>query len=425
MKKNITFLAWVGVLILLVGCSIFSEQESTETPEPTPPPRLAGTSVPEDRSITSPVTLQIWLPPQFDPTNGTDEGSLLQARLDEFTERHPGVRVEVRIKALDGSASLIESLIAADAAAPLVLPDLVAFPTEGFQIAAARNLIYPLESYLSSENGEDWYSFAEEMSLYNGQIFGQPFAGDALVMAYRPVVVGDPPTTWDEVLQIGRVFSFPAAEERALYTLALYESRAGELYDEDGSLQLNPTFLESVFNFYQKAEEANVMPYLLTQYTTDELSWQAFMENRTQMNITWVTRYFNQAPEGISAAAIPTYDGVPFTLAAGWVWTLTGDDPDRHQQAVDLVEFLTEEEFLGLWTSAAGFLPPRPSSLAFWPQGSDQALASQILPSAAMIPDKSILDFLGNLLAQATIDILKQAATAGEATDTVMAGLGE
>ena len=425
MKKNITFLAWVGLLILLVGCSIFSEQESTETPEPTPPPRLEGTSVPEDRSITSTVTLQIWLPPQFDPTNGTDEGSLLQARLDEFAERHPGVRVEVRIKALDGPASLIESLIAADAAAPLVLPDLVALPTEGFQIAAARNLIYPLESYLSGENSEDWYSFAEEMSLYNGQIYGQPFAGDALVMAYRPVVVGDPPITWDEVLQNGRVFSFPAAEERALYTLAAYESRGGELYDEDGSLQLNPTFLESVFNFYQNAEEANVMPYLLTQYTTDELSWQAFMENRTQMNITWATRYFSQAPEGISAAAIPTYDGVPFTLATGWVWTLTGDDPDRHQQAVDLVEFLTEEEFLGLWTSAAGFLPPRPSSLSFWPQGSDQALASQILPSAAMIPDKSILDFLGNLLAQATIDILKQAATAEEAAATVMAGLGE
>jgi ABC-type glycerol-3-phosphate transport system substrate-binding protein len=263
------------------------------------------------------------------------------------------------------------------------------------------------------------------MSLYNGQIFGQPFAGDALVMAYRPVVVGDPPTTWDEVLQSGRVFAFPAAEERALYTLALYESRGGELYDEDGRLQLSQTFLESVFNFYQKAEEANVMPYLLTQYTTDELSWQAFMENRTQMNITWATRYFSRAPEGISAAAIPTYDGVPFTLATGWVWTLTGADPNRRQQAVDLLEFLTEEEFLGLWTSAAGFLPPRPSSLAFWPQGSDQALASQILPSASLIPDESLLDFLGNLLTQATIDILKQAATAEEATDTVIASLVE
>jgi ABC-type glycerol-3-phosphate transport system substrate-binding protein len=107
------------------------------------------------------------------------------------------------------------------------------------------------------------------------------------------------------------------------------------------------------------------------------------------------------------------------------VWGLSGYDSSRYQIAVDLAEFLTEGEFLGEWTLTAGFLPPRSSSVAIWPTDPDLAFASQILPSAMMLPEYSDYPGLGEALVQATIKIFNQEITPGEAVEEVLASLEE
>ena len=94
-------------------------------------PTLATTPVPATEPVytpSGPVILRIWLPPQFDPASGTPAGVLLQSRLDQFTAAHPEVKIEVRLKAEEGPGGLLEALSTAGAAAPLVLPDVVALP---------------------------------------------------------------------------------------------------------------------------------------------------------------------------------------------------------------------------------------------------------------------------------------------------------
>jgi ABC-type glycerol-3-phosphate transport system substrate-binding protein len=423
--KNKFFFNLVGMIILLIGCSSIP-QDITETPNPTIVfPTPVDTIAPDENLPSGPVTLTVWLPPDFDPNNGSEAGTLLKERLDEFSDRTPGVRVAFRIKDLDGQSSLLESLSAAYEAAPSALPDLVALPGVQMQFAASRNLIYPLESFSSGQEDEDWYDFARDLGRYQGERYGIPFAGDALVMAFHPMIIGDPPGSWEEVILNENVLAFPAADPNAYYTLALYQSLGGEFLDENGDPQLDPVLLESVLNFYLQAKNTEVMPDWLTQNNTDELSWGVFMKNQAQMAITWTTRFFDQTTGGINFTAIPTQDGTPFTIATGWVWSLTGKDQSRYQAAIDLSEYLTEGEFLGEWTLAAGYLPPRPSAIDVWPSGSDLALASKILPSAVLIPDQSIYNVLGELFSQATIKVLNQESTPAEAVDDILSYLGE
>jgi len=72
--------------------------------------------------------LILWLPPEFDPHSGTPAGDLLNERLDAFINAHPGLTIEVRIKAVNGPGGLLDSLATTSAAAPAAIPSLVALP---------------------------------------------------------------------------------------------------------------------------------------------------------------------------------------------------------------------------------------------------------------------------------------------------------
>jgi len=348
---------------------------------------------------------------------------LLKERLDDFSKRRPGVKVEVRIKNLEGPGSLLESLIATKEAAPLALPDLIALPGDQMQIAASENLIYPLARFLSGGESDDWYDFATDLGEYQGEQYGIPFAAQALVMAYHPIIVTDPPNTWQEVLQGNDILAFPAADPGADFTIALYQSLGGELLGDNGNLQLDRDLLEQVFDFYQQANAAGVMPDWLVEDTSDDLAWGGFMKNQAQMAITWTTRFFDPSAGGVNFTAIPTKDGTAFTYGSGWVWCLSGYDSSRYQTAVDLAESLVDSEFLGEWTLAVGYLPPRPSSLAVWPSDPESAFVHEILPTAILRSDINDYPSLGEAMAQVTIKVLNREITPGEAADEVLASI--
>ena len=82
------FLVLVLVL-MLTGCAQPTAPSVTASPEPAP--TLTATSPTAEEPIldtpSPPTYLRLWVPPEFDPANETRAGRLLQARLDEFTER--------------------------------------------------------------------------------------------------------------------------------------------------------------------------------------------------------------------------------------------------------------------------------------------------------------------------------------------------
>jgi ABC-type glycerol-3-phosphate transport system substrate-binding protein len=355
--------------------------------------------------------LRIWVPPQFDPESDTPAGNLLQDRLNEYSAQRPDVRIETRVKTSSGTGGLLDSLSSANAAAPLVVPDLILLPRASLEIAALKGLLFPYDGLTTTLDDSDWYPYAQELGQLQTSTFGLPFAGNALVSLYRPSEIETPPTDWLSALEAGHPLAFPAAEAEAFFPLAEYLSTGAQIQDADGRPLLESVPLTDLLTFFREAEAAGVMPFWLTQFTDDEQSWEAYTENQVDSVVTWTNRYLSTLPGDTAAAPIITQNGTPFTLANGWVWALSNPQTERHSLSVDLAEFLTDGSFLSAWTESAGYLPPRASALEGWSNVALRGLVSRIVQSARIIPPNDVMAAIGPALNQATVDILKQQST--------------
>jgi multiple sugar transport system substrate-binding protein len=381
-------------------------------------PSADSTSSPTSQSA-GPITLTIWLPPQFDPAGGDLPATMLLNRLNDFTEQHPQVLVEVRVKAEEGSGGLLDSLLGAYAAAPLALPDLVLMPSSLLPLAVDAGISQTDDGLTSEMNSDDWYLFAEQMSNVDGTTYGVPFAADALVLAFRPTAVQNPADNWDQTLAGRRILGLAAADPLAMFTFTqlLSLEETGEADQE--TFAIRDESLEDVFGFYEDAQKSGVLPVWLTQYQNPDQSWQAFSEGRMPMVVAWASRILANNTSDVNGAPLPTQDGESFTLAKGWVWTIATQNAERGALAAELTQFLTTPEFIAQWTAAAGLLPPRQSSLAAWSPDERQALASQIVGTAQAFPDQNILVAWGEPLSQALVALLKGDVNAAEAIQII------
>jgi multiple sugar transport system substrate-binding protein len=432
------------IIVFAAGCSSLPFQTGTPDVGATPEATLAATPIlgpvftpspPGEVTPSGPVTLILWLPQQFDPNSGTPAGSLLKDRLEEFSLRRPGVRLDVRLKTIDGTGGLLDSLTAASAAAPLALPDLIALPRPLMETAALKGLLQPLDGLTEAIDNPNWYDYARELSRLQETTFGLPLVGDALLLVYHPSAIAEPPKTWEEVLALENPLLFPAADPQALTTQAFYQSAGGAVQDEQGRPMLDVDILAQLLSFYQNGELNEVLPYWLSQYETFEQSWTGFQENPQAATVTWVSKYLSveallpdpgelteeedavtegELEEGeleeayLAGAPLPTPSGEPFTLANGWVLSLAGSQPSKQALALELAEFLTESSFLAAWSEASGLLPPRSDVLEGWQDGSVSALVSLVAGSAHIYPSTDVLSSLAPAFQQVTLQILKQ-----------------
>jgi multiple sugar transport system substrate-binding protein len=404
------------LLLLGVGCSGFLRSGETPqvvgTPE-TAVPTLDTTpvqTIEPSPTPSGPVILHIWLPPQFDPASGSAAGILLQSRLDQFTDTHLEVKIEVRLKAVEGPGGLLEALTTAGAAAPLVLPDVIALPRPLLEAAALKGLIHSYGDQPSPLDDPDWYDYARELGRLQDSTFGLPFAGDALALLYRSDQVPTPPQDWASLLATSGPLIFPAADPQALFTLALYQSAGGPVQDDLGRPMLEVNTLYKVLTFYQDAVRVNLMSYTLAQFDTDEQAWMAYQNGQALMAVTWISRYIaGRGPaSAIRLELLPTSDGAPFTLATGWVWALASNQPERQALGAQLAEYLSSTDFLTDWSLSIGYLPTRPSSSAAWGDAELQSLLDQVSRSAHLAPSIDVLSSLGVPLSQAVVQVLKQ-----------------
>ena len=397
------------VLLSLAACSELPISGGTVTPEAsatatnTPVPTTEATGTP-----ARPATIRIWVPPEFDPQNSTRASQILQSRLDEFTERRSDIRVDVRVKGIDGTGGILDSLTTANAAAPLALPDLVLLPRSILETAALKGVLFSIDELVSPLDDGDWYPYAQQLAHLQNSTFGLPFAGDALILVYRPAVIEDAPRELSAALELGQPIIFPAANEQAHFTLSEYLAAGGDVQDEEGRPILEEQVLREVLTIYQSAEASGVMPFWLTQFTNDEQAWEAYIEGQSDMVVTWTSRFLSELPVDSAAAPIPTSDGTPFTLANGWVWALSNPQVERHSTSIELAEFLTASDFLAEWTAAAGYLPPRSSALEGWSNTTLQRLAEQVARSTQIFPPTDVMITLSPALQQAVVEVLKE-----------------
>jgi maltose-binding protein MalE len=320
---------------------------------------------------------------------------------------HNNIPIEVRIKAVSGIGGLLDALSAANTAAPLALPDLVALSRSDLEVAALKGLLAPFDGSSSTFDDADWFAYARQMALLQGSSFGLPFAGDALVLLYRPTQVMSIPANWDTLLSQGGILAFPAGDPQALFTLSLYLSAGGEVEDSQHRPVLNSEALVKVLKLFEKGTTNKNIPAWLTQYQTDGQAWQAFKEQRSAWVVTWVSNYLAELPADTTLLPLLPVGNQPLTIATGWVWALGKPQALANSLSVELAESLVKGDFLAKWTAAAGYLPPRPTALAGWTNQSLQSLLSQVVLSAQLRPANDLMVSLGPALRDATLQVLK------------------
>src|SRR5690606_27128035 len=208
-----------------------------------------------------------------------------------------------------------ESLTITSAAASQGMPSLVALPRSDLETAVSRNLLIPFDTYSSEIDNPDWYDYAQDLSVVGGGSYGLPFAGDAMVLVYRPTSVGEPPATWNDLIKRGEVISFPAADPQALLPMALYLSGGGELESTPRLPQMDIEKLTQLYQLFVDGAQSGVFPLSLTQMQKDAEAWTAYNELRSNWVITWLSRHLSEPSDDSNIASIPLINSTPTTIA--------------------------------------------------------------------------------------------------------------
>jgi ABC-type glycerol-3-phosphate transport system substrate-binding protein len=403
--------------LMLSGCanllpSVSSPTATSEVSVDEATPTATGATSTSENG--APVTLNLWLPARFDPNNGSLAATLFQDRLAAFGDQHPSVRVEVRLKAEGGESSTLNSLLAGQEAAPLALPDLVLAHSDITPSLADAGLLTINEIALESLGENDWYSFAHQMAAPNGEDMVLPFVADALILAYRETAIDPPPATWDALVASRAVLTFAAADPRAPFPMSQYLGLG-----EDREAALN-----TLYDFFAQAQAVGNFPVWLTQFTTQEQSWQAFTDGRAPMAVAWSNRFFTDSTQTFRGAPLPTQSGEGPVMVRGWSWAITSPYPEREALIAELVNFLNEPEFMSQWSAAAGYIPARPSALAAWTPDARQALASQVAPDAILGTSYLVVPLLGPTLTENVVALLKQEIVPADAVQNSLEALG-
>lgn len=420
---------FLGFIFVVAACVPLGWPTPTQTAPVEPPvqlthtPTLAPAETPETPTTPAVISMKIWVPPHMDPAADTPAGKLLQSRLAQFARQHNDLTIDVRVKAISGAGGLLDSLAATSAAAPLALPDVIALPREGLEAAVLKGLLQTVEDPEDPVDDSDWYEFALQLVRVQNSPFGLPICGDALVTVYRPAIVADPPLDWTAVLELKTPFVFPAADQQAMSTLAFYQSLGVNLRDEEGRPSLEADHFSQVLTFYDTAEQRGIMPFWLTQYQNDQEVWDAYTEKRADVIIAWLSDYLTVLPEDSEFSTLPVESEEAFTLADGWVWAMASMQDGKRALALELVQFLSEGNFLKAYANSLGCIAPYRGMIDARLDSAQLLVIEQVALSARVIPATDILNSLGLPVQQAVMQVIKNQAEPLPAAQTAVDAL--
>ncbi len=306
--------------------------------------------------------LVVWLP-DFSGLAGEDSaGDILAATFHQFEQTHPGIRIDVQVKAASGPADLFSYLRSAQRVAPSILPDVVLINTQALWQLADLGLALPIPAEQAKRAG-DFYQFSLDAVAYQGQAYGVPYAADVLHLAAQDNPVEQTPATWSNLFADGQPYWFAAAGGD-LYqngsVLMQYVGAGGQLL-EDGSTSSEEA-LQAVFDFLVEGRMRNVIPTDVAETATLDAVWTRLAGPGPALgNVTAATYLANrEVALQMQFGQLPTRNGLPATLASTWAFAVLTQDEELRGLAFGLVDALLEPEVQGAWSQYSHRLPTLP-----------------------------------------------------------------
>jgi ABC-type glycerol-3-phosphate transport system substrate-binding protein len=184
--------------------------------------------------------------------------------------------------------------------------------------------------------------------------------------------------------------------------LSLYASAGGELTNAQGRPTLEQDVLIRVLELFYKSRGVTLFPEAAKNISSDDQVLQEYRTRRSDMAVFHFSK-FSASQDGLYQPLMGLDEQQPhFTFADGWMWALTGRSPEQQQVAMELVSYLTQDEFLSQWTQDAGYLPAR----RFAANGQVDQPVAAVIDALQPIPSAETMQTLGPLMQEAVIRVL-------------------
>ena len=419
------------MLFLLAACeSLPVEIElpwlNTQMPNlATPSPTLEKTASMEteepEATATTPAetvdSLILWFPPELSPLEDTPAGNILAEKINAFSKEQ-AIEVEIRIKSETGTGSLIDSLTASSLAAPHTSPDLIVLTTDDLRLAQERDLIYANEHLDEMLTESDWYPFAEELAQMDVELSALPIMTNPLVLVYRQDSLLPPSNDWKDLSTNFGYFGFAADDPQAEYMLMLYQALGGKVMDAQGRAILEEEPLLAALTVLREGKGSLHISNLTAGFQTNDQVWTAYLNRNIDTAVVPLSIVLNHNFE--VNQPLPALSEPEITLGDSYGWALGNSNPIRQELALDLLEELSEADFLAEWTEALGWLPSRPSALDEWENEDLKPALLKLGQATKLFPPEEIVNRLGPALRNASLLILVDSADPLETTKTTI-----
>lgn len=368
MKKTRFYVILAGALVLLFALSACggaatptaapTPEPAAEVQQPTEPPAVAEptataapvepTAAPTAEPTAAPAaeepiaTLRIWADDTRTP--------LLQALADAFLAEY---NVELVVEDLGRVQDIRSQVIIAAPAGEG--PDIYIGVHDWLGALVESGLVAPID--LGEKSGEFVESNLEAFTYTDGELYGVPYASENLGFFYNTDLVPEPPTTWDEVLEIGRALQ---AEGKADYAIAV---ATGPLYnalpiqtafggyvfgvDDSGAWNPNDVGLDSegeiaAVTWMTEAVDEGLMPETFDYETAHSL----FETGKIPFLMAGPWALDRIRASGVPYAVAPFFpdDGVPFLGVQGFM--VNPFSANQLLAQTFLTEFVATEEFM-------------------------------------------------------------------------------
>ena len=377
--------AWLLLAVAIAGCSgdlalATPAPAEAEQNSPTPVAATPAANAAPDAPRPDSRQLVVWLP-AFSGVAGEDSaGDVLAAAFHQFEQTHPGVRVDVQIKSESGPADLFSYLRSAQRVAPSILPDVVLINTQALWQIVDLGLAAPIAADQAARV-DDFYPFTMDAVRSGGQVYGIPYAADAIHLAYHADQTQQPPETWNQLFTGGRPYWFAAGGNDLFHdgvALLQYVGAGGQLL-EDGSTSSDEA-LRAFFDFLVEGRIRNVIPTEVAELATLDAVWNRLAGPEPDLGSVAASAYLINATRRRSCTSPRRRraTGCPS------LWPLRGLSPclrraRERDLAFALIGALLAPEVQGAWANIAivlrGAAPCRPgptqapitnSSVASW-----------------------------------------------------------
>lgn len=409
--------------LLVAGCGASELTPETPAPTmthsaPTPLPPSATSQPAGDQS------LDLWVPAFMDPAAENPAAEIFSARLLAFQASHPGSQINIRLKAPTGAGGLFAALQAATAAAPDVLPDLIVLGPDDLDQASQQGIIRPLGEFFPDVTLDAFYPHTARAFDAEGNLIGMPIASDILLLGYRASLYPSMPRSWSDLLSGTTTFLFPAGDPLAHFTLLQYRDLGGTFERLDGTPGLDQVVLLELFNYYAALREYAVLPRSSLSFLNNQDTWTSFKSNRVTAASTWLSDYLVSNPaNGSGAAPLPSRSGEGIAPAFTWSWALVSQDPTEQALCTELLEWLSEAQFLAEWTHAVGLLPASSRVYAGWPDDASAITASHLVQLAQPDLPASMKSSFGAAMAPAVGGLISGSLNSEQAVQSVIEAL--